>query len=144
MSKKIAVTASISAAVAAAATFGGVHVWHDRQLTAEAASVELGPVLSRIHAASLRQAGWSFVERAKDQVAAQMRDPSSAQFRGLGALNPNALCGEVNGKNGFGAYVGFRLFYSDPRTGAVGVFDGEAPDHGSAFYADYARYCSGS
>lgn len=42
-------------------------------------------------------------------VAADLRDPSSAQFRNI-KQGPSATCGEVNGKNALGAYVGFRPF----------------------------------
>lgn len=46
---------------------------------------------------------------AKKLVAQGLRDPSSAQFRDVGKSD-QAVCGEVNGKNAFGAYVGFRHF----------------------------------
>ena len=51
-----------------------------------------------------------------DQLTADFNDPSAAQFRNL-KQNYEALCGEVNGKNRFGAYVGFKRFYSG-RSGA--------------------------
>ena len=42
-----------------------------------------------------------------------LRDPSSAQLRKLIRTTDSkyGLCGEVNSKNGFGGYVGFRQFY---------------------------------
>lgn len=48
-------------------------------------------------------------------VASQLRDPSSAEFRNVvdGTL---ATCGEVNGKNAFGAYVGFKPFVYESGT----------------------------
>jgi len=51
-----------------------------------------------------------------DQLTADFNDPAAAQFRNL-KQNYEALCGEVNGKNKFGAYVGFKRFYSG-RSGA--------------------------
>lgn len=42
-------------------------------------------------------------------AAAGLKDPSSAQFRNLRAANGN-LCGEINGRNSFGAYAGFQRF----------------------------------
>lgn len=64
-----------------------------------------------------------FVEVAKDSIAKKMLDPSSVQFRNLtyveSALNKegnpvrHGLCGEVNAKNSYGGYVGFKLFYVD-------------------------------
>lgn len=52
---------------------------------------------------------------AKETVAYELKDPSSAQFRNLYALSrgkgDDTACGEINGKNSYGAYVGFRKFY---------------------------------
>lgn len=58
---------------------------------------------------------------AKKNLVKEFLDPESAKFRGLigyGMKHPDgqvqliALCGEVNGKNSFGAYTGFKRFYS--------------------------------
>ena len=38
-------------------------------------------------------------------VKAQLKDPSSAQFK-----NQRGACGEVNSKNGFGGYTGFKRY----------------------------------
>lgn len=38
-------------------------------------------------------------------VARHLKDPDSAEFR-----NQSGLCGEVNAKNGFGGYTGYRRF----------------------------------
>ncbi|MEH6697228.1 MAG: hypothetical protein V7672_00870 [Brevundimonas sp.] len=46
---------------------------------------------------------------AKQTVAAQLKDPSSAQFRNV-ITNGSIVCGEVNGKNSWGAYAGFTRF----------------------------------
>lgn len=47
----------------------------------------------------------------QSKTADTFKDPSSVQFRKV-TLNPTktALCGEVNAKNSFGAYTGFRPF----------------------------------
>ncbi|MBU4610533.1 hypothetical protein IMZ29_08270 [Achromobacter sp. GG226] len=45
-----------------------------------------------------------------------MRDPQSVQFRNVRVLKETkkpgskAVCGELNAKNGYGAYVGFKRF----------------------------------
>jgi len=60
-----------------------------------------------------------------EQVVADFYDPSAAQFRNL-RQNYRALCGEVNGKNKMGAYVGFKRFYS----GSTGArIEPDVPDH---------------
>lgn len=50
-------------------------------------------------------------------VAAEMRDPASTQFRELRVVETTAaganVCGEFNGKNGYGGYVGFQPFYAE-------------------------------
>lgn len=64
--------------------------------------------------------------RAKEQVAAMLRDPSSAQFRNVKAAK-GAVCGEINGKNGFGAYAGFSRFIVTPSTGAAMIEPSDVP-----------------
>lgn len=64
-----------------------------------------------------------FIEVAKASIAKKMMDPNSVQFRNLtyveSALRKDdepvrhGLCGEVNAKNSYGGYVGFKLFYVD-------------------------------
>lgn len=51
------------------------------------------------------------VSAAKEAVRNGMRDPDSVEFRGIYETE-RAVCGEVNAKNAFGAYVGFRPFYA--------------------------------
>lgn len=57
----------------------------------------------------------AFVRRAKLVVTKDFHDPGSAQWRGLFISKSEregpVLCGEVNAKNHFGAYVGFRPFF---------------------------------
>jgi hypothetical protein len=57
----------------------------------------------------------------KEAVVGGFKDPLSAQFRGLrSTLRQGQIvtCGEVNGKNSFGGYVGFKPFIAtvDPKT----------------------------
>ncbi|WP_306603917.1 hypothetical protein [Azonexus sp.] len=48
---------------------------------------------------------------AQEKVASELLDPSSAQFRESKVDFSGSVCGQVNGKNAYGAYVGFRWFY---------------------------------
>lgn len=54
----------------------------------------------------------AMIDRALIQ---DMKDPSSAQTRNIEGFNlsngDRVICGSINGKNSFGAYVGFRPFY---------------------------------
>lgn len=60
---------------------------------------------------------------AQDAITYNFRDPGAAQFRGLSgyvlSTGDRVVCGEVNGKNAFGAYVGFQPFYVRLSGGAV-------------------------
>lgn len=61
------------------------------------------------------------IERAKRVVADDLKDPGSAQFRNVRLVPYGAarvICGEVNGKNSYGGYVGFVRF-------AAGVDDAQ-------------------
>lgn len=59
-------------------------------------------------------------ERAQIEriTADQLKDPGAAQFRNIQRVNAtltdqtrqNYVCGEVNGKNLYGAYTGFKVF----------------------------------
>ena len=79
--------------------------------------------------------------QVKDAVSAQLRDPSSAQFREIFGTE-DTYCGEVNGKNGFGAYSGFRKFVY--RDGSVLFEPDVLPEattrQQSHYYEDLARF----
>jgi hypothetical protein len=55
-------------------------------------------------------------QMAKDQVKFAMKDPASAQFRGIrgysfsGPGGGYVVCGMVNGKNSLGGHTGFQPF----------------------------------
>lgn len=78
-------------------------------------------------------------------AAAQLRDPSAAQFRNV-RRNQVFVCGEINGKNGFGAYTGFKRFYGtednatiDPDTDGP-TFEGK-PFLKDMFDKSWSAYC---
>ena len=69
----------------------------------------------------------ALINAAKAAAAYDLRDPDSAQFRNLhiadGPLSKK-VCGEINGKNQFGGYAGYRRFvYS---SGTAKIEDTEA------------------
>lgn len=71
------------------------------------------------------------VKKAKETVAHKLKDPASAQFRMITegkALNGlNAVCGEVNGKNAFGAYSGYRRFITN-NSGSTVYIESQWPE----------------
>ena len=50
------------------------------------------------------------VTAAKDAVRATLKDPASAQWKDVYAISDGVACGQVNAKNAYGGYVGFRSF----------------------------------
>lgn len=58
----------------------------------------------------------AFAAKTKALVTANFKDPEGSRFRNLAVYRDNegklALCGEVNMKNGYGAFVGYRPFYA--------------------------------
>lgn len=77
-----------------------------KQLAMSMVSVMLA--VSNVHSAPAP------IERthAKDLqlVRDRMKDPSAVQFRALHVGASGALCGEMNAKNSYGGYVGFKPF----------------------------------
>ncbi|WP_423708625.1 hypothetical protein [Undibacterium sp. WLX3042] len=70
------------------------------------------------------------IESLKQQVTHNLKDPESAKFREV-KLNKakTALCGEVNAKNGFGAYGGYQPFVATD-SGAI-IMRGDSCNIGS-------------
>lgn len=67
----------------------------------------------------------AFVKVAKQNVVSNFRDPVSVQYRNVFISKTGEtalLCGEINGKNVYGGYVGFRAFVGmlDKDTTVVG------------------------
>lgn len=93
------------------------------------------------------------IATAKRMVADQLRDPESAKFRNVyryvvddEGKKSSGVCGEVNGKNLRGAYVGFTRFmvgkdtgrvWTDPETGA----DPDVWDEQARFDFTYETLC---
>lgn len=67
------------------------------------------------------------IEQAQTAVTRELTDPGSAQFRDVFAYakaDKWIVCGEINAKNKFGGYVGFKRFYVSD--GRPGLDDGNA------------------
>ncbi len=75
------------------------------------------------------------IERAKQAAAYDLKDPSSAQFRNVRVVSYNGgrlVCGEINAKNSYGAYVGFAGFMATDTEAVHEVMD---THHSKAFIA---------
>lgn len=59
----------------------------------------------------------ALVKRAKQTIVKDFKDPEGARFRDIGIYKSTtgkggvSVCGEVNAKNSYGAYVGYRSFF---------------------------------
>ncbi|MDD5384558.1 MAG: hypothetical protein PHG89_06730 [Gallionella sp.] len=82
----------------------------------------------------------ALITQLKQQVTQDLKDPSSSQFRNVRyrAIPPEKgettithfLCGEINSKNSYGAYVGFKDFVSAFKTStAMGLVDASTKVH---------------
>jgi hypothetical protein len=76
------------------------------------------------------------ISQAKQKVRDLQKDPDAAQFRNVKECPTGFyVTGEVNGKNSYGAYAGFRTFYANS-AGAHIVGDSEYADED-----DYGKMC---
>jgi len=85
----------------------------------------------------------SAIELGKHLVADSLKDPGSAQFRNVRFVKygPGAvICGEVNGKNSYGGYVGFKRFVAGT-TGSTFVESGKYADVDAAANAGINSAC---
>ena len=58
-----------------------------------------------------KEADAAKVQVVKMSIAKSLKDPDSAKFRGV-KLKWGTVCGEVNAKNSYGGYAGYRRFYA--------------------------------
>ncbi|MFW1853089.1 hypothetical protein ACG9XR_21310 [Acinetobacter guillouiae] len=71
---------------------------------------------------------------SQESVKKLLKDPDSAKFR-----NMKGLCGEVNSKNSFGGYTGFRKFIGSPD---ITIIEGENLEIDQATFNDiWIRFC---
>lgn len=84
------------------------------------------------------------IEAAKQTVANSLKDPSGAQFRNVrlvSYLDGKVICGEVNGKNSYGGYVGFSPFVASTTSSDLYDKDSKYPDIQSASNAGITAAC---
>ena len=70
------------------------------------------------------------IKKIEEKIKAEAFDAASAQFR-----NQKGNCGEVNAKNRFGGYVGFKRYIYDPKTDYVRV-EGDATGYTPSIVID--------
>ncbi len=86
------------------------------------------------------EAGYQII--ARQNVEGKLKDPQSAQFQNMtvsGKAGASVVCGEVNAKNGFGGYTGFKRFVSAGPGLATQIEGGEMS--GPEFEKAWAMAC---
>lgn len=96
------------------------------------------PVPCQIKTVALIEGEAAYVQRAQDQLVRDFKDPAAARYRNVTLSNRDVptVCGEVNGKNSYGAYVGFKRFYATDTRGFSAVDDGS-----TQFEEVWSRVC---
>lgn len=61
-------------------------------------------------------------DQARDLVAAQLKDPDSAEFGNLRPGKGKVVCGEVNARNSFGGFAGMTPFAVDVQAGIASIY----------------------
>ncbi|MBD9599394.1 hypothetical protein IB252_06065 [Pseudomonas sp. PDM10] len=84
------------------------------------------------HAAEMTEIRYQRV--AREFVTGVLKDPGSAEFR-----NQRGFCGEVNSKNSFGGYGGFRRFIA--ATKEMVVFEKDGRLSSSDFEQAWSKFC---
>lgn len=76
---------------------------------------------------ALAGCGDDTIDKGRAAAASRLKDPGSAQFRGDYINLIGSVCGEINGKNGFGAYTGFQRYMSSKgdKGGFTAIFDSD-------------------
>lgn len=97
-------------------------------------------ILASVFAATICASAFSapgdshLIARAKQSVTKDFKDPDSAKFRNIRVVR-GSVCGEVNAKNSYGGYVGYKRFVSV--AGVVAWVEGE-----DANFAESESMCS--
>jgi len=87
---------------------------------------------------SLREKENDYIDRANSSLTKNFKDPESARFRNvfLSQIDVPVVCGEVNGKNSYGAYTGYKKYYATDTENFSGL-----DDNSSEFLFIWNNYC---
>lgn len=86
------------------------------------------------------------IKAAKEGASSQMKDPTSVLFRNTEGYDRGTpgiimLCGEVNAKNSFGGYVGFRHFTYLAGVLVINELEGKGPPWENHFNQNWNQNC---
>jgi hypothetical protein len=92
---------------------------------------------------ALLLAGCSKPEHDSDlqnALSIELKDPSSSQFQNV-TENPQLICGELNAKNSYGAYEGFKAFVFERASKTLWVADGDQANNHYKQFLDIMDKC---
>ncbi len=79
-------------------------------------------------------------QKLRSVIERTLLDPYSVRYRNDWVTSAGALCGEVDGKNSAGEYVGFTRFVVNPRGKGYMAGDPASFEH-KVFELDWLNYC---
>jgi hypothetical protein len=120
-----------------AAAFAGLVTCSGEELTPEQQQARQEQAKLRDEATQRRREAELVIIRGERRVRDVLREPDSAEFRGVFEGNDGVVCGEVNARNGFGGMNGFQPFVS-----ARNVLIYEPSKDAAAFAAVWELHCS--
>lgn len=86
------------------------------------------------------------IEEAQEAVRYGLKDPASAQFREVRLVSyrgdGRVVCGQVNAKNSYGGYVGFKRFIASSKTATIEHTDNRYPQIAADSNAGITAACS--
>lgn len=96
----------------------------------------------RVELENIKKKSWqnaasemNYVSFAENRLKENLKDPSSADFKGSRTGHNGSVCGMVNSKNSFGAYTGYKNFI---QIGSFTMID----DDTSQFSKQWETYCN--
>jgi len=107
---------------------------------------EVASYAASVKTALVNETPQQVIEKGKKAIADTLKDPASTQFRNVRLvqyLDGAVICGELNGKNSYGGYVGFRDFVGGTNTGTMRDIDADYPAITAAANTGIDTACSG-
>ncbi|WOC01223.1 MULTISPECIES: hypothetical protein [unclassified Providencia] len=96
----------------------------------------------RVELENIKKKSWqnsasemNHVSFAENRLKENLKDPSSAEFRDSRMGSGGSVCGQVNSKNGFGAYTGYKKYI---QIGPATMVDDGSDD----FNKQWESYCN--
>lgn len=83
-------------------------------------------------------------EKGMESVKRQLKDPESARFQNIQLTDHNGglvLCGEINAKNSYGGYVGFKRFVAGTNSATMQETNRRHPEVAAASNAGIVAAC---